>query len=86
MKRDLAIEREITRAADALGKALMKYSKKTGRRLTFFGETGGLFVIDADRDDELALSGYRAYTIEDGGSIVLNLGCAGGAKWDGGGW
>lgn len=80
-------EAAIRRLADALGREVEAYGKETGRRLTLFAEDSTLYVIDDALDDELSTAGLvRSTQVEDGGAVVLFLGCAGGASWSGGGW
>jgi hypothetical protein len=62
-----------------------RIEEESERKLSFFAESGVLYLIDDERDDELSKGNslLRARPFDEGGSIVANLG---GTKFSGGGW
>lgn len=68
------------------GRLLEELRKKSGRRLSFFGEDGGLYLIDDDADVAAMDAGRpRARPVDQGGSIVRKFENAG-TLWSGGGF
>lgn len=76
---------KMQRHVRALNAACKEAEQITGRKLCLFAESGGLYLIDSERDHELSEGNslLRARPYDEGGSILGDLG---GTKFDGGGW